>query len=72
MGLFAWRDHIAADALLQEDKTMTAELNIKDIIVGTGKAAERGALITAHYRGWLEDGTELIPRTSAARRSSVC
>ncbi|HSG53714.1 MAG TPA: FKBP-type peptidyl-prolyl cis-trans isomerase, partial [Rheinheimera sp.] len=25
---------------------------------GTGKAAERGALITAHYRGWLEDGTE--------------
>jgi peptidylprolyl isomerase len=27
-------------------------------VLGTGKAAERGALITAHYRGWLEDGTE--------------
>ncbi|WP_166838298.1 FKBP-type peptidyl-prolyl cis-trans isomerase [Rheinheimera pleomorphica] len=37
---------------------MTAEVKIKDIIEGTGKAAERGALITAHYRGWLEDGTE--------------
>ena len=37
---------------------MTAEVKIEDIIEGTGKAAERGALITAHYRGWLEDGTE--------------
>ena len=37
---------------------MTAEVKIEDIIAGTGKAAERGALITAHYRGWLEDGTE--------------
>ena len=31
---------------------------IEDIVEGTGKAAERGALITAHYNGWLEDGTE--------------
>jgi len=37
---------------------MTTELKIEDLIIGTGKAAERGALITAHYRGWLEDGTE--------------
>ena len=37
---------------------MTAEVKIEDTIEGTGKAAERGALITAHYRGWLEDGTE--------------
>ena len=37
---------------------MTTELKTEDIVVGTGKAAERGALITAHYRGWLEDGTE--------------
>lgn len=37
---------------------MNAEVNIEDLIEGTGKAAERGALITAHYRGWLEDGTE--------------
>ena len=37
---------------------MTAEVKIDDIVVGDGKAAARGALITAHYRGWLEDGTE--------------
>ena len=37
---------------------MTDELNIEDLVLGQGKAAERGALITAHYRGWLEDGTE--------------
>lgn len=37
---------------------MTTDLKIEDILIGTGKAAERGALVTAHYRGWLEDGTE--------------
>ena len=37
---------------------MTAEVKIEDSVVGDGKAAARGALITAHYRGWLEDGTE--------------
>lgn len=34
------------------------ELKIEDIVIGNGKEAIRGALITAHYRGWLEDGTE--------------
>ncbi|MFQ3235305.1 MAG: peptidylprolyl isomerase [Paraglaciecola sp.] len=37
---------------------MPAELNIEDIVVGAGKAAQRGALITSHYRGWLADGSE--------------
>lgn len=37
---------------------MNAEVKIEDLIEGNGKAAERGALVTAHYRGWLEDGTE--------------
>jgi peptidylprolyl isomerase len=37
---------------------MQPEVKIEDLIEGTGKAAARGALITAHYRGWLEDGTE--------------
>lgn len=37
---------------------MQHEVEIEDLIVGTGKTAERGALITAHYVGWLEDGTE--------------
>lgn len=34
------------------------QLQIEDLIQGTGKTAQRGALITAHYVGWLEDGTE--------------
>jgi peptidylprolyl isomerase len=37
---------------------MQPEVKIEDLIEGTGKTAARGALITAHYRGWLEDGTE--------------
>jgi peptidylprolyl isomerase len=37
---------------------MFTELLIEDIEEGSGKAAERGALITAHYRGFLTDGTE--------------
>ncbi len=37
---------------------MQQELEIEDLVIGTGKAAERGALITAHYVGWLEDGTD--------------
>lgn len=31
---------------------------ITDITIGTGKSAERGALISAHYVGTLADGTE--------------
>lgn len=34
------------------------ELKIEDLVVGDGKAAVRGALITSHYRGFLADGTE--------------
>ena len=37
---------------------MQQELEIEELKIGTGKTAERGALITAHYVGWLEDGTE--------------
>ena len=37
---------------------MSIEVKIEDLIEGTGKKAERGALVTAHYRGWLADGTE--------------
>jgi len=37
---------------------MQQELHIEDLVKGNGKTAERGALITAHYTGWLEDGTE--------------
>lgn len=33
-------------------------LQITDIETGSGKAAVKGALITAHYTGWLKDGTK--------------
>ena len=36
-----------------------AEVIIEDIVVGEGTEVKKGgALITAHYRGFLEDGTE--------------
>ena len=37
---------------------MSAELQIIDLVVGEGKEAVKGALITTHYTGWLEDGTK--------------
>ena len=33
------------------------QLQATDLVVGSGKAAERGALITTHYTGYLADGT---------------
>ena len=36
---------------------MNEELQIIDLVVGEGKKAVKGALITTQYRGWLEDGT---------------
>lgn len=37
---------------------MNEELQIIDLVVGEGKKAVKGALITTQYRGWLEDGSE--------------
>ncbi len=37
---------------------MSDELKITDLVIGDGKAAVKGALITTQYRGTLEDGTE--------------
>lgn len=37
---------------------MSDELQIEDIRPGDGKAVVKGALITTHYTGWLEDGTQ--------------
>lgn len=36
---------------------MSTELQIEDLQTGDGKVVVKGALITAHYTGWLEDGT---------------
>lgn len=32
------------------------ELKITEIVIGTGKETSRGALVIAHYEGFLEDG----------------
>ncbi|TJZ72961.1 FKBP-type peptidyl-prolyl cis-trans isomerase [Chitiniphilus eburneus] len=37
---------------------MTTELQIEDLQAGDGKEISKGALITAHYSGYLEDGTK--------------
>ena len=36
---------------------MSETLQITDEVVGTGKAVVKGALITTHYEGRLEDGS---------------
>jgi peptidylprolyl isomerase len=36
---------------------MNSELQIIDLIEGTGKTCVKGALISTQYTGWLEDGT---------------
>lgn len=36
---------------------MSEQLIVEDVVVGEGKVAIKGALITAHYRGTLDDGT---------------
>jgi peptidylprolyl isomerase len=38
--------------------TMDQQLKIEDLQLGEGKAVVRGALITTHYTGWLEDGSQ--------------
>ena len=35
---------------------MQPELKISDTEIGTGKTTVKGALITVHYEGYLEDG----------------
>lgn len=37
---------------------MSNELQVIDLVPGDGKAVVKGALIRAHYRGTLADGTE--------------
>jgi peptidylprolyl isomerase len=37
---------------------MSGELKVEDLVAGSGKECVKGALILAHYIGWLEDGTK--------------
>ena len=41
----------------KDDKNMSGELIIEDIIVGQGAEAVKYSIITVNYTGWLEDGT---------------
>ena len=40
----------------KDDKNMSGELIIEDIIVGQGAEAVKYSIITVNYTGWLEDG----------------
>ena len=33
-------------------------LQVENLVIGTGKTCVKGALIKAHYTGWLLDGTK--------------
>lgn len=43
------------------------ELQVIDLVEGDGKVCVKGALISAHYTGWLEDGTEFDSSHSRGR-----
>lgn len=34
------------------------QLIVTDVVIGTGKETSKGALLIAHYEGYLEDGTK--------------
>lgn len=36
----------------------TSGLKYDDLVVGSGKEAKSGNLVSVHYTGWLEDGTK--------------
>lgn len=51
-----------------------SKFEIIDLVIGTGKMCERGALITAHYTGTLTTAVSLTHRTAVdkpLRLSSV-
>lgn len=41
-----------------EEINLMTELEVVDLVIGEGKEAVKGALITTQYRGFLQDGTQ--------------
>jgi FKBP-type peptidyl-prolyl cis-trans isomerase len=48
---------ILAYSALSADRG-AAELQIEDLVVGTGDEAQAGDTVSVHYTGWLEDNTQ--------------
>ena len=44
--------------MTQEGSSIPADLNVEDLVEGTGAVAESGMTVTVHYTGWLRDGTK--------------
>ena len=51
----------------KDDKNMSGELIIEDIIVGQGAEAVKHSIITVNYTGWLEDGTKFDSSLNSGR-----
>jgi FKBP-type peptidyl-prolyl cis-trans isomerase len=45
--------HVARAA---KEDGMAAQLQIEDLVVGTGASPKKGQLVRVHYTGWLTDG----------------
>lgn len=49
---------IITESPMNDDDTRLSDLLIEDIVVGTGKEAQSGSLVSVNYAGTFEDGTE--------------
>jgi FKBP-type peptidyl-prolyl cis-trans isomerase len=41
-----------------KEAAVATGLVVEDMVVGTGKAADAGMIVSVHYTGWLTDGTK--------------
>lgn len=54
----ASQDTSNTDSMTDQNTNSTAELQINDLVVGTGAEAKKGDTLVVHYTGTLEDGTK--------------
>lgn len=50
--------YFAGRSMRDQTAVPSAEPQVEDLVVGDGPAAAAGDLVSVHYTGWLEDGTE--------------